>query len=215
MTAASPLVLLSGLAPLLPLVVGLIFLARLGQAQRYLLGWMGLALLVQIIGLYFSHHQIQGQWLYHLYTPLEVMLVSLMYREWLGKWWGENTFWGIIGAFGLFALGNLLFFQAYTVINSHAILGSNVLYVGFALAFFFHALDNISLGQWEMNPAFWINVGILLYNAGGLLILGLTHWLFEQSREFVTPIWIIHSSLNILHYLLFTLGLWLKKPEPH
>lgn len=199
----------SAYAPALPLGIGLVFVKRLELDQKILMGVMVLSLLVQFIALMIAVPEAPNYFLYHFYTPIEFIALGYIYKLWLSDWWSKRIFDFSIVGFSGFCIINSYFFEPFDQMNSNAVLVESILLIIFSIAFFYRILEEMAVKKLEQSPRFWINTSVLLYYAGSLLILGFTNLIFEQSEELSLTIWAFHSSFNILHYVLFGVGLWL------
>ena len=204
------LIYVSALVPLIPLSIGLFRFSQLNRDQKILCGIMGLAFIIQVWALIYFENRWNNQFLYHFYTPLEFLGFGLIYQNWLKQWVGKKIFVALILIVILLAILNTLFLQPLEIVNSNIIILCAILLIGLAITFFYFVFTNLSLGRLEKSPEFWINTSVLLYYAGSLLILGLNNYISQASTELKTTVWIFHSSFNILHYLLFSIGLWMK-----
>lgn len=205
-----PLIMFSIYIPLLPFGIGLLFFKRLEVERRALTILVGLAALVQILGLYFTYHpELNNIPLYSLYTPIEFLIYCFIYRSWFKGWVSPRLIEGIGFAFLLFYVGNALWLQPMDTNNTYSILVAGILLILFSILFFYRVISEMSLGPLEKSPAFWINASVLLYYAGSILILGLDNF---KEGSLAQSVWIFHSSFNILHYLLLTVGLWIPPP---
>lgn len=206
------LVSLSTFAPALPLGIGLMFLKRLGRDQQILVGIIGFSLVVEILAHWIATWRTSNLPLLHLYAPIEFIAFAYIYKLWLSEWWGKKVFdLGIIG-FVAFSVINTLFFQSIDQWNSNAILMKSVLLMILSIAFFYRVLDQMSIDTLSYSPRFWINVSVFLYYSGSLLMVSYTNFIFNEINDGFLLIWYFHTGFNILHYLLFGIGLWLR-PE--
>lgn len=204
------LYLVSALVPIVPLLVGLFRWRQLELSQRYLTVVVGLAFVVQVAGLISALNQWDNYWLYQFYTPLAFLCFLGIYRIWLRGWWSSKTFMALGGVFCLFALINAIWIQPAQPHTLYAVWLSHVVLIVLSISFFYRVISEMKLGPLEQSPAFWINTSALLYTAGSMLILGLNHLILLRSEVMVNNLWYFHSAFNILHYLLFALGLWIK-----
>jgi len=208
-----PLVFISVLIPLIPLGAGLIFMRRLGSDRKLLLLLMGISLLTQLIGFSYFIESENNLFIYHIYMPIEFILLGYIYKLWLSDWWKKELFDMLIWSFVAFSIFNAVFLQPLDESNSYAIFVGGICLIVFSITFFYKTLSELREDSLEKNPRFWINTSILLYYSGSLLILGMDHLLTHKSKELYATIWYFHSSFNILHYLLFTVALCLKPRE--
>lgn len=208
-----PLVYISVLIPLVPLVMGLIFRQRLGSDRKLLLLLMGISFIMQVWGFSYFVESENNLFIHHIYMPIEMILLGYIYKIWLSDWWRSEIFDFLIWSFVAFSIFNSAFLQSLEESNSYAIMIGGICLMVFAIGFFYKTLSELKDDSLEMNPRFWINTSILLYYAGSLLILGMDHIIIQKPKAFYTTIWYFHSTFNILHYLLFTIALCLKPRE--
>ncbi|MDW3648908.1 MAG: hypothetical protein R8P61_17700 [Bacteroidia bacterium] len=213
MIAVHPLFVISAFIPIVPLGIGLYAVKGLGKDRRLLLILMGLAFIVQFIAFLYFLNRENNLFIYHIYMPLEFIILGHIYKIWLINWWKSQLLDVIIWAYVLFSAVNTFFFQKFDTVNSNALLVGGVLLMIFSLAFFYRILDEMKLKSLEKSPEFWINSSILLYYSGSIIVLGMNHLIAEKSDRLIEIIYMLHSVINIIHYLLFGIGLWLKVKE--
>lgn len=213
MLDTNPLYLLSALVPLVPLGIGLYYIKRLGYARKLLTVLMGLSSITQIIALAYFLVNENNLFIYHMYMPLEFILLGYMYKIWLKDWWKGWIIDLIIWAYVGLSILNTLFIQTPDTVNSYALFLGGAFLIIFAIAFFYRILDEMKLRSLESSFEFWINASILLYYSGSVLILGLNHLISMKSVELIETLYVFHSCFNILHYLLFGIGLWIKPKQ--
>ena len=212
MSRDHPLHIISALAPVLPLGLGLMFFRRLEKARRILLILMACSLIAQLIALDYFLDKKSNLFVYHFYLPIEVLLLGNIYKIWLRGYWKKALIETLIWSFVLFAILNTLFFQGLDQMNTHALFVAGSMLIIFAIAYFYRVLDEMKEEALEKSPAFWINTAVLLYYSGSLLILTMTRLLSAEAiKAYYHDIWFFHSCFNILMYGLFALGLWMKE----
>jgi len=204
------LLLISVLIPIVPLVIGISQFNRFENPLKTLTGLAGLALLVQVIGLVCALNKWNNYWLYQIYTPIAFLGFCYIYSKWLDDWWSRNVFISLGVGFCLFAVVNGVWLQPLSPTNLYAVWLSHLILMILSISFFYRIISEMSIANLERSPAFWINTSILLYTAGSMLILGLNHLIIARSKVLIDNVWYFHSTFNILHYLLFALGLWIK-----
>lgn len=196
--------------PLIPLIIGLIYRQRDYPVRKYLLYLVGLSAIIQIASLIQSKFIAENYILFHIYTPLEFIIISQIYKIWLSKFWGKSIFDYLAVLFVAFSIYNSLFLQPVNTFNTYSILTSSTIIILLAISYFYFVLTTVSLGPLHNSPPFWINSSLLLYYSGAFLVLGFGQLIAEQSKEFALLIWNFHSVFNIIHYLLFAVALWVK-----
>ena len=111
MDISNPIIFLSAMAPLIPLLIGMVFFNRFENYRKLLVLLMGLSLTVQLV----VHYQFSLKWnnqlLFHLYTPLEFAILGSIFRIWFKGWWLEKVIPYLIGGFTIFALVNAVSFN--------------------------------------------------------------------------------------------------------
>lgn len=139
--------------------------------------------------------------LLHLYTLLEFILFSLVYKK-MGLFgrWPDRLFWFFIIGISLLIFVNSLFVQDVFSYNSYAKTLVQLLLIACAVGFIFQIRpqDEVTLAQNLMNSS------ILIYYSGSLFL-----FMFGDFFSYeMAPLWIINVVLNFVSRLLILISIW-------
>ncbi len=100
--------------------------------------------------------------------------------------------------------------------NSNTLTFTSLLFIGFAVRYFYLLMRDLPAAQIQRLPMFWVNTGVLTYFAGGLFLFAMRNYLISVFHDDQTIYWSFHNFLNIVKNLLFSVALWqdLRKPKP-
>jgi hypothetical protein len=75
------------------------------------------------------------------------------------------------------------------------------------LSFFYSTLKNLTTTHLERQPMFWLSTGLFIYFSGDIIIFIFSNYMLSYSEQFNTEVWFIHSILNIILYIFYTLAI--------
>lgn len=170
---------------------------------RYYLLW---ALLIQIAAKVLYLQSMNNLPLLHLYTLLEFILLSLFYADILQlERSGRRSFQYFVLGISFLIILNSIFLQPLTRFNSNVKTLTQILYIGYAVYYFFRVQSNEENG---FSPIFNLfNSGILVYYAASLFIFMFSNVFLDLQgrRQFF---WVLNSGLYLVFQLLILYGLW-------
>lgn len=144
----------------------------------------------------------------HVYTVIEFTLLMMFYYP-LSSGTMQKVISGIIIGFVGFALLFAFVISDFWHFNTISRTIEAFIFTVAGLLFFYSMLKKESNLKLEKNPLFWINTGILLYFMGNFFLFMLNSFL--QTKASFQTYWTLHSVLNILKNVLFTIGLTCSK----
>jgi ABC-type transport system involved in multi-copper enzyme maturation permease subunit len=103
----------------------------------------------------------------------------------------------------------MVFFRDPDHINSGMAMISRTFLIVMALVTLQSAIKDEKLHLLE-RPVFWVVMGVVLYSAGTLLVVGLSNQLLELGVPYFVVAWHINWSLLIIANLLYTKGMLCK-----
>lgn len=149
---------------------------------------------------------------FHIYIPLEYLLLSYYYYLLLrGKW--------VSYFFILSNIGMVAFSAVYYSLNKASfyhpdfaqfVLGS-VFVTFLGIIFFSQFFEKDERVDLISYPDFWINVGNLLFYAGCLFVMGLHYSLQKRNSELADRLLQINYYLNIILYFLYIVAFTCSK----
>lgn len=175
--------------------------------------------LVELAGLALRRAGHVNHWLYNLYIPLYFLFYSRLYYFVVhSPLMRRVIIWSAV-VFAAAYLANLGAGQGLYTFNSYSYLLSSFLLVAWVLSYFQQVLragEPLSLTR---EPIFWISTGLLFFNLGHFLYLGLLNYLLAVNQSWARRYGTISILLNILNYSLFTVAFLcqLRRPRqtPH
>lgn len=164
-----------------------------------------LGLITQIISKILFINSYQNLPLLHIYTLLEFIFLSLFYKDIITKeFFLTKYFNAFIIIMSVLIILNSIFLQNLYTFNSNAKTLTQVIYIGYALVYFFQAPFERSDLSKLLN---WINSAILLYYAGSLFIF-MASSAFFQLTEMYRFFWVINALLYLIFQILLFVALW-------
>jgi hypothetical protein len=88
-----------------------------------------------------------------------------------------------------------------------------ILLMIYSILAFFQLVQNPVYENILSAPLFWFNTGILTYFSGNLFLFVFSNYVESHFAGLAPALWGIHSALNIIFYLLITLGFWKTKVQ--
>lgn len=115
--------------------------------------------------------------------------------------------WGSTVLFAAGAIVNFIFFQKMSI-NSYTFTATGFLSTALSISYFFFLMRNPPVVLIQKFPPFWLNVGILVYNAGTTILFILTHYLIHQLNDDLKIYWSFHNLLFFIGNGFICLSLW-------
>ncbi|WP_295772117.1 hypothetical protein [uncultured Mucilaginibacter sp.] len=188
---------------LLPLGAGLLYYKQINKPLRTLLLYLGMALIMNIIGITLASFKINNLPGLHVYTILEVVTLMLYFKhafesERANKW--INV---ILIAFPLLCIVNFSFFQSIYEFNTYTrplgalfVIVASILYL--AVQSDFKRTDLIT------TSGRIVAAGFLIYFCSSLFQFIFSNVVSHHvSKDVKKTIWILHAILVVIMYLFF------------
>lgn len=193
-------------------LVGFFRFGNIDRNQRLLLLLMVVAIIVELVSRYRWSQRLNTFPVFHVYAIVEYLILARIYSNsfkdiLLGSLIRKSMIFMIV-----YTLLNAFFWQPLTTPNTNVTTVNSIVFVGLALFWFFRILNELRYQYIERSSFFWINIGVLTYFSGSLVIFSFADWLDDIEFSDSVSVWIIHLILNIIHYLCFNIALWMK-PE--
>ncbi len=175
---------------------------------RVLMTWVGLAVILEICSMLLQFSNKNNLFLLHLDTLLEAILLLALFSQVLGK---KLPLWTIILPALIilaFEVAQFIWVEAYFQrTNPYSRSMLSLMVIGVCLYHLYFVMLSEVPVKWAGASPIWITSGILLYFSGNLTLFVLTdHLIFENPQVDAQNAFIIHSSLNILKFVLITAG---------
>lgn len=200
---------LSSATTFIPFIIAFTKRGFLPKEFKVLWLLLSISILTDFLGYVFTFLlKISNLQLFNLFTLLELVLLSFMYYVIISiKIWKYL----IISFVIIFMLYGLFFVDIWNIktLNS-ALLTAESIFITFLSIHGFHHLlkhsENINILS---VPFFWINTALIFYFVGNLFLHLFSTILQEHALYTFYELWgLWHSSLNIIFYILISIGFW-------
>lgn len=194
---------------LFALITGIYFLKQIRGQFLFLFVFVLVSFFTEILKpiMYYGFDIRHNLWLSHFYFPLEFLFLSLFYKKELDRFFNRKWFTGITLILILFSIVNPIFIQDLTEYSKVRPF-SSILLVVFSILYFYRIMTESKICNLANEPMIWINTAVLLYYAGSLFYNALFTLILEYSRDFSKFSGGYFKVLNMLFYLLITVGFW-------
>ncbi|PTX63695.1 hypothetical protein C8N46_101299 [Kordia periserrulae] len=202
--------LISSFGVLLPLCLALWKRRRLTSIQRKLLYLLIAICIVEAIANALWYRKENNLPVYHFYSIVECLLILNLYKEALKKLFSKHVFMSAGVIFTVFAIVNMLCFQALTTFNSNVTTTLGFLVIFLCLCYFYALLQEEIYSPLEKKPMFWINAGFLIYFSSNLILFFINNSMFTKPDAVSYLVWGLHAVVNIILMLFFTIAVWVN-----
>ncbi|MDZ4756728.1 MAG: hypothetical protein SGJ10_01140, partial [Bacteroidota bacterium] len=150
---------------------------------------------------------------YHVYQPLQYILLSLIYYEILGgvKFYRLYFYISII-IFIAFCIVNLFFLQTLYSFPSNSLLLCAVFLLPQILLLYVEMIDRPASTSLKNQSVFWFNTGNLLFQSIMFLIWGFFN-IFKNTGSMPNFLPITIIIINLLYYGCLSITLYLEKKQ--
>ncbi|MEK7728552.1 MAG: hypothetical protein AAB354_09075 [candidate division KSB1 bacterium] len=204
------IILFSSISSLLPLLSCIMTFKIDGEAFKGFKGlciFFALAVATEIILHVFTSNNRQSAWVFHVYTFIEYVLITSVLVSWQSK----------LTKFRLMRVSIPLYIVIFLFIKFSGVEGFDaglynnitrplalLLLTAFALLTLQDLWHNTSKNLAE-DYRFWMLLAMALYYSTSL---GLFAFMYTKNQELLIALFKIHAVVNIIHNLLFTIGVF-------
>ena len=150
--------------------------------------------------------------LIHLFTIIEFSFLALILQPNIEELIPRKRVIQLIITFSLFSIINSIFFESIFQFNAFAMAVEGVLIIFLSLVCLYLILKTLKIKEPEHSPLIWIIFGNLLYFSSSLFVFIYSNAIMHSDTISLTT-WGIHAFMSILHYLFYTIALWIKPKE--
>ena len=112
----------------------------------------------------------------------------------------------VVVVFTLLACINSLFFQHLLQFNSYTLSLQSVIIIALSFLYWWHN-EHDADKSWTAIPLNWIISGLLLYFSSAFILLTFSNVIISLSSKSISVLlWNIHATLNILMFILISIG---------
>lgn len=195
---------------ILPVIAGIVNYKGLNRDSRWIFLLVCIALVPQVLTAIFRQERPLLNLSYNIYTPIEFSVLYLLfnhkYREMLSEKIKKTSLFLYVAVCGFFFLKYGLIFSFL----GGLVAVNNLIYICWILMLLkeqYHQEDPLIH---KNNPFAWYLLALIIYAPCTIILFCLYHYIRAQDPAMMN-LWTIQSLCNILLYLLFTVGLYLRK----
>lgn len=193
---------------LLPLSFILLDFKRFPPVLEALSYYVIAASITELVATVLWYFSINNLPLLHLYTAIELLLLTSFYTYLLAPYLNK---WSKIIMISFIALAtfNAMWLQSIFSFNTYARSLEALLIISYSLIFFFKEIKDPSGQSLFRKPTFWVNGGFLLYFSGNLILFLGSNSILSFGTTFNEVVWALHAVFYIFLYLFISTGLWM------
>jgi hypothetical protein len=149
---------------------------------------------------------------YHILTPIQYMIIALMFRSVIKDKNIKRWMLRSIPLFWLVAIFFTLFVQSLNEYSTYSLLLKYVLITPIVLYYLIEILNAPDDYELTREPAFWIGTGLLFHSVGNVFAQGISNEFIKHSTALFNILNTVSSILNYLLFLCFIIA-FLSKPK--
>ncbi|WP_298519780.1 hypothetical protein [uncultured Kordia sp.] len=198
----------------IPLLIALLLVARnylRFSVELKVISWyVFLSVIVQFSSQYLASQKINNMYLLHIFVPTSFVCLSMFYQKTYASFLNRKIIWWIVSLFVVYSVFNSMYWEDIKTFNSYALSVESVLLIIYSLSLFALLLNEEVRNEKRelLSSLRWINSGILIYYASGLLIFYFGDFLTRFSFEKFQISWLFHSFIYIVQFTCISIGLW-------
>jgi hypothetical protein len=149
--------------------------------------------------------------IFHIATPVEYVLLILLYRYFIVNATAKKIFAVSIPVFVAASIIFSIFIQPPVVNNSYITIAESIIIIFVSLLFLREILLLQQIKVLHQFPMFWISVAILFYYTGTLIIEGMLNYLISHSLELARRVYRMSYFMKYLLFILFIIGAFCER----
>jgi hypothetical protein len=182
------------------------------KVMQWVFAYLCFSGILDIIQKYLWVTRTNNLFLFHIYTPLELIFLTLFYAQILKKDIRKEVFLVITLAFVSFSVFASLYIQSIENFNTYTRFVEAIVILFYSIVYLIKTIPKIETLQefQESNHYFAVVTGICLYFLGSFLILSLSNSVLKfGDAEFRHLIWILHIIFLVVLYSAIGIGIWI------
>jgi hypothetical protein len=130
--------------------------------------------------------------LYNLQSVTRVVLFTIFLSQFLSSRYKKILKWSLI-IYSSALLLNFVFFESPLNFSSRIFSAESLFLLTVCILYFFSILNNDQIFSYREQPAFWIAIGLSLYEASNFSIFLFYTILISKAKNFAFIIWDVHN----------------------
>jgi hypothetical protein len=203
---------LNALTNFLAFFIGIIFYKRFTKEIKIIFYFVTFGVATEIFTRFYIHFWMKNTGpIGHFYFPVAFFIMGMFFLMTLKDFIKPVYILSLIISFEVLSLINVAFIQdLYEFPSFTGSIGALILFL-FSVAFFTKVMTEAKILKLSQEPLIWINSAVLIYYTGNFIFYALLNYANNYSREFAVLTVKFFSFVNLLFYLLITIGFWKVK----
>lgn len=148
---------------------------------------------------------------FRYYTIVEFLLISVFYITLFKSYFKPNLLYLIAILFLIISYLDYLFNGLMSMDNISSAIEA-IIFIIYSLFFFYYVLKNLIFENIFLEPVFWINIAVLIYFSGNLILFVFSNYMAKIEPSNYIILWgFIHTFFNVLYSVLLSIGFWKAK----
>lgn len=197
--------------PLIPLALGIYVFRKLGDKLKILFYYICITAVADIVSSLVARTGTNTMPGAHIYVPVELVVLTLFYANYVKEYISKKYIWIIIGTFVIISIMNALFFQKVTVYPNIPRAVECIVMVIYSVLYFHKVMVEAKIKKLSKEPMIWINTGILCYFSFDFFFHISFPAVLASSVEFAKGILYFFWATNIMFYSILAIGFYKQK----
>lgn len=144
---------------------------------------------------------------FHSYVLLEYLFLLNIFSQFYQSQWRKSV-WLLLGSiFTLAWILNITIFSSIWIYPDVILALEAIVIIILVIGYFRKMLKEKKVRQPARTFPFWVGSGLLLYFSGNFLLFVFSNFVKDLDSEVFQAVWMVHTLLVILLYLMYTTGL--------
>ena len=198
--------------PLLTLILFITIRKNIPRKENLLLIYIIMNVITFGITDLMVKYKINNQFIYHLYSLLELCILIPYLRNFLQTKKLSKSVIEIIILYLVFWIFNIVLWEPLNTFNSYSAALSNLIVLIFCLSNMLQLAKSDEVLYFQRSPAFWIISGFLFSSAINIMVYA-SYKYYTLNKIDGRMIWLISSFATIIKFTLISVGLLWYKPR--
>lgn len=198
---------INALTNLIAFIVGLIYYKYFSKEIKVVFLFVTFGVFTEVFTKIYKHFWMQNTGpIAHFYFSGAFFIMGMFFLMTLKDFIKPVYILSLIILFEVFSLINVLFIQdLFKFPSLTGSIGAMILFL-LSVAFFTKVMTEAKILKLSEEPLIWINSAVLIYYTGNFIFYALLNYADNYSREFALLTAKFFSYVNLLFYLLITIG---------
>ena len=178
---------------------------------RYLQFLLAIGLVFEVSSEILALHNINTNFLDHLYQPIELVFLSVIYYHAIGKRSIRKMIGIVVPITVMISIISSVWLEGVENPNTASFIVGSTLIVILSIIYKYQLFTSPPTRESLLaNPFFWINTANLFFYCGTFFQMGLDSYIRKGNAVLADQLHIINHGLNYMLYVLYLIGLLCK-----